>query len=194
MVSNVDKCVNDGSELIFVDESIFKPRDFRKRAYMSKYENVNFNVPRSQESALAVVAAISKFRGLIHYQIRERSHNGESFREFMRALRKRCVEKRVVVLLDNCSIHKTNKVKEFCESESVDLVFNVSYSPWYNAIELFWARAKDHFRSIITDTLLGNKHLTLREAVIESLRMVAKFQIMKYCDLTTDKILDKKGC
>ena len=64
-------------------------------------------------------------------------------------------------LLDNASIHKTKKVKEFAKREGIPLVYNVKYSPQYNGIEEFWGCIKRCYKAIGTRNLLDGKHRDL---------------------------------
>ena len=50
------------------------------------------------------------------------------------------------VFWDNCRTHITLTVKEFCEAENINLIFNVSYRPDLNSIERLWKDAKLDFR------------------------------------------------
>ena len=57
--------------------------------------------------------------------------------------------------MDNASIHKAGLVKEWARNNSVHLIYNVPYSPWFNGIEEFWAEAKVVFRNMGTKALLA---------------------------------------
>lgn len=48
----------------------------------------------------------------------------------------------LLILLDNCSIHKTKTAMKRAKELNIELLFNVPYSPWFNGIELVWAMAK----------------------------------------------------
>ena len=69
----------------------------------------------SNEPALAVVMAIDTKEGVIANHFREKSFNGEQFFDFMKDLRSAVGEERFLVVLDNCTIHKTHKVRNYCE-------------------------------------------------------------------------------
>jgi hypothetical protein len=48
-----------------------------------------------------------------------------------------------VVIMDNCSIHKSPKVKELIESAGCRLIYLPTYSPDLNPIENYWASMKN---------------------------------------------------
>jgi transposase len=60
-------------------------------------------------------------------------------------------DKRIAVFWDNASIHKAASVQRFMLDNNILQIMNVPYCPEFNAIELYWARAKKLFRSKITD-------------------------------------------
>lgn len=51
-----------------------------------------------------------------------------------------------VVIMDNCSIHKSPKVKELIESVGCRLVYLPTYSPDLNPIENYWAVMKNQIK------------------------------------------------
>lgn len=77
------------------------------------------------------------------------------------------LEKGQVVIMDNCSIHKSPKVKELIESVGCRLIYLPPYSPDLNPIENYWAVMKNNIKKIrnnfddiveaIDVTLINNK-------------------------------------
>ncbi len=58
---------------------------------------------------------------------------------FLHQLHKANPEKKLMIILDNGSIHKSKKVKAFIKKHSwVELFYLPPYSPEYNPIERFW--------------------------------------------------------
>ena len=49
---------------------------------------------------------------------------------------------------------------------------NVPYCPEFNAIELYWARAKKLFRSKITDIKIKGEEVDLVALVLECMRLI----------------------
>ena len=61
------------------------------------------------------------------------------------------LEKGQVVVMDNCSIHKSIKVKELIESVGCTLIYLPPYSPDLNPIENYWAVMKNNIKNIRHD-------------------------------------------
>ena len=51
-----------------------------------------------------------------------------------------------VVVLDNASFHKSDRIRELIEQAGCQVVFLPPYSPDLNKIEKFWARIKHYVR------------------------------------------------
>ena len=58
---------------------------------------------------------------------------------FLRQLRQRTPSKQIAIILDNASIHRSKKTKEFLERhKNIHLFYLPPYSPEYNPVEIFW--------------------------------------------------------
>ena len=132
-------------ELVFCDECLFNGKQLPNAAWSSKGENLQQQHMRKFEPCMAVVAAISSERGLIHYLMREKSIKAVDFLEFLKELKEKSPN-RIVLMLDNASIHKGKACKEFCLAHDIHIVWNVPYQPWYNSQEYFWQHAKKSWR------------------------------------------------
>jgi len=49
-----------------------------------------------------------------------------------------------VVVMDNASFHKSQRIEQLIEQAGCELLFLAPYSPDLNKIEKFWARLKHH--------------------------------------------------
>lgn len=58
------------------------------------------------------------------------------------------LQKGQTVVMDNCSIHKSFKVKELIENAGCFLKYLPPYSPDFNPIEQYWAVMKSHIKKI----------------------------------------------
>jgi transposase len=57
--------------------------------------------------------------------------------------------KTAVIVMDNASFHRKNKLFAFVEKSGHRLIFLPPYSPELNPIENFWSRLKRHLRKIL---------------------------------------------
>ena len=69
------------------------------------------------------------------------------------------LKKGQVVVMDNCSIHKSEKVRELIESVDCRLIYLPPYSPDLNPIENYWAVMKNNIKKIVTPQVSGSKAL-----------------------------------
>jgi transposase len=73
------------------------------------------------------------------YWKRSRQADSNQFIWFLTQLRQRTPKKLIVIILDNATIHKSKKVKNYLKNhENIRLFYLPPYSPEYNPVELFW--------------------------------------------------------
>lgn len=68
--------------------------------------------------------------------------NSESFCRFLGEVREVNGNKAVLMILDNCRIHKTPEVLQTAETIDIHLCFLPPYSPQLNPIEIIWKTMK----------------------------------------------------
>jgi putative transposase len=89
----------------------------------------------------------------------------EDVSEFLRTVRQFNPDKKIVLILDNFSSHKTNYTKNCANECNINLVYLPKYSPDLNPIEYIWKSIKrvisrsfvyniDHMRALIRDHFL----------------------------------------
>ena len=74
------------------------------------------------------------------------------------------LKKGQVVIMDNCSIHKSNKVLELINQAGCKLIYLPPYSPDFNPIENYWAVMKNNIKKI------RHKFENIVEAIDETLK------------------------
>lgn len=89
--------------------------------------------------------------------------NSQQFIMFLHQLHQSRPDKKLMIILDNGSIHKSKKVKKFIQKhEWVELFYLPPYSPEYNPIERFWHWLKQK--------VYGCKSFTKIEELIQQIR------------------------
>ena len=89
--------------------------------------------------------------------------NSQQFIMFLHQLHKAHPNKKLAIILDNGSIHKSKKVQKFVtKHEWVELFFLPPYSPEYNPIERFWNWLKQK--------VYGCKSFTKIDELIQKIR------------------------
>ena len=86
------------------------------------------------EPTLALLAGISKDKGLEHYQIFQRSVNVVKFKEYLAGVRAANPDKKICLFMDNLGAHTSKKSKAEMQRLGFRWIFNVPYSPEYNPI------------------------------------------------------------
>jgi transposase len=86
--------------------------------------------------------------GLEYYEVHEKSINIEIFIDFLKDLREVCHKEKIALFLDNLRVHHSNKVKEYCLTHNIPLIFNIAYSPEYNPIENFFSLVKNKYKRL----------------------------------------------
>lgn len=82
-----------------------------------------------------------------HYRTSDTKKQND-FLQFLYQIRHKCKKKRLVLVVDNASIHKAKKVKQYCKEHHIKLVYLPPYSPEFNKIEFLRKRLKNMFRRI----------------------------------------------
>jgi len=77
--------------------------------------------------------------------------NASEFVDFLDRLRMNAGGKKVLVILDNASFHKSKRVREHLEATpGLKLFFLPTYSPEYNPVEGIWKWTKKHVHAAKT--------------------------------------------
>jgi transposase len=128
-------------ELAYVDEAGFAPQPPNRSAWSKVGETHAVVAQRSQR--LNVIGALLSSGRLLMAKL-WRSVNGWWFFGFLMALLER-VNKPLVVILDNASIHTTKALEPYWEllkEKGLRCYFLPTYSPELNRIEILWKKMK----------------------------------------------------
>ena len=175
--------VEDNKDLIFVDECMFTRATLPKKAYSNKKQNVKINPDAGNVKPIALVAGINAGTGLVHYEIRTKSINQVSFKDFIDNLVEKVGTNNCALFIDNLSVHKANLVKEKCDQHGIYRIFNAPYSPQYNPIEHYFGQLKRQYVKIKLEIIGNMEKFDTKDAVIKAMAKVS--------DETTRKIAAK---
>ncbi len=128
-------------ELAYVDEAGFAPQPPNRSAWSKVGETHKVVSRRSRR--LNVIGALLSSGGLLLAKL-WRGVNGLWFFGFLVALAER-VEKPLVVILDNASIHTAKALEPYWEllkEKGMGFYFLPAYSPELNRIEILWRKMK----------------------------------------------------
>ena len=100
------------------------------------------------EPTLALLAGVSKERGVEHFKIFERSVNIPKFKEYLVELRAANGVDKICIFMDNLSAHTSKKSKMALTKLGFRYIFNLPYAPQYNSIEFCFSKVKQKFRTL----------------------------------------------
>jgi hypothetical protein len=115
---------------VFVDECSSNTSLAPLYGWARKGERAHQRVPRNWGKNITLISSISKERGMGASLVVEGSTNGTVFETYLEeALLPTLKRGQVVVVMDNLSSHKGERVRELIEAKGCELVYLPPYSP-----------------------------------------------------------------
>lgn len=164
---NIDK-------LVFLDESSINLAF--TRLYGRAYSNERINEGRpdvrfQRESILSTVRLNGEKCPIIF----EGTLNKEIFSEYLEKQLAPTLGEDDIVIMDNCSVHKSKMVLETLKRCRINVLFLPPYSPDYNPIELMWTKVKAYLKKVKARTIE-----TLEKAISEALLLITNEDILNW--------------
>jgi transposase len=144
----------DAGRLIYVDEAAATTAMARRRARAAPGERAVGEVPCGHWSVTTMVAAIG-LTGVVAALTYAGATDAEAFATFVEEVLGPQLRSGDVVVLDNLSAHKTERVRRGVEARGASLVFLPPYSPDLNPIEKAWSKVKAWLRTRAVRTALA---------------------------------------
>jgi transposase len=119
----------------------------------------------------SLIMTVSNSR-VINYKLYEKSVNGTKFFDYITSFQ---VPDNVHVILDNCSVHKTNIFKEYVNQTKLNVLYNVPYSPETNPIEMVFSQIKSFVKK-----RTNNTEKQLRNNINRAIKRVNKDNLKNY--------------
>jgi transposase len=138
-------------DIIYLDESIFNEKTgWRYRGYAPIGDEVRYSEDVRRGKTWSVCGVLAS-DGLVCDSIRKGYFNAASFLEFIEevmipSLRAKYGNRPIIVVMDNCSTHINQRVRELIEDAGYQLQYLPPYSPDFNPIELVWSVLKAWIR------------------------------------------------
>lgn len=124
--------------IIFIDETNIQIENNHLKVWRLKNECPYFH--SGKRGRKNVIMAISS-NAVLHYEINNGTNNSNTFYDFMEALIKKTDEKKLknsIIVMDNCTIHLTKKLREFYNSKKLKVLTIVPYLSQFNGIEFYF--------------------------------------------------------
>ena len=123
--------------VLFVDESHFSNEPYVQRGWLRAKTKRKVHQPKRRQSK-TIFGALDLQSQRVYWKQAPKGNAG-TFIAFLHQLHQNFLGQLLVLILDNCSIHKSKKVKAFvAKAEWLELEHLAPYSPEYNPIERFW--------------------------------------------------------
>lgn len=123
--------------VLFADESHFNHEPYVQRGWQRAKAKRKVHQAKTRQSK-TIFGALDLQSQRMYWKQAPRGHAG-TFIAFLHQLHQSFPGQLLVLILDNCSIHRSKKVKAFvAKTPWLELQPLAPYSPEYNPIERFW--------------------------------------------------------
>lgn len=131
---------------VFVDECSSNTSLAPLYGWAPKGERAYQKAPRNWGKNITLISSISKQRGMGASLVVEGSTNGTVFETYLEDVLLPTLKSGQVVVMDNLSAHKGERVRELIEAKGCELVYLPPYSPDFNPIEQAFSKLKSYLR------------------------------------------------
>jgi len=144
----------DPARLIFLDEAGANTAMTRAHGRAPKGQRVVGEAPQGHWRMTTMVAAI-RLAGLSAALLFEGATDAEAFATFVEQVLVPALRAGDVVVMDNLSSHKGQRVQRAIEAAGAYVLFLPPYSPDFNPIEKVWSKVKALLRAAARRTVEG---------------------------------------
>jgi transposase len=137
----------DARSLVFVDEMGTNISLSPLYGWSRKGERAHCSVPRNRGKNTTLLASMT-MEGMGPSLAVEGATNGEVFEAYVERILVPTLRKGQVVVMDNLSAHKRERVRELIEGRGCELLYLPSYSPDFNPIEEAFNKIKGILRKV----------------------------------------------
>lgn len=173
-VKVIARCLKLKLKILYCDESYIQNNN--NNYYFWRLPNDEIYREIEPKKRLNLIMAIDEEK-IIYYEINENSTNEEVFLHFMEKFYEEIIKKNLVpfvLILDNLSCHKTDKLLEFYSKKKINVLFNTPYLSSFNSIELSFRNLKRNLYSKIYGSIEEVKMETIKILNEESFKNVIK--------------------
>jgi transposase len=137
----------DARSLVFVDEMGTNISLSPLYGWAKKGVRAQCSVPRNRGKNTTLLSSMS-MEGMGPSMAVEGATNSEVFEAYVELILAPTLRRGQVVVMDNLSAHKGERVRELIEGQGCELVYLPSYSPDFNPIEEAFSKIKSLIRKV----------------------------------------------
>lgn len=145
--------------LVFVDEMGSNTSLHELYAYSPRGERAHCSVARNRGKNTTLLASMS-LSGMGPSMVVEGGVDGMVFQTYLRETLLPALNEGDLLVMDNLSVHKSERVKEMIEGAGAEILYLPPYSPDFNPIEEAFSKIKN---------LLRKAGARVREALVEAI-------------------------
>ena len=167
--------------MIFIDETWAKTNMTRLRGRAPRGERLVDKTPHGHWKTTTLIAALG-MTGMRCSTVVDGAVNGDVFEAFVEQVLVPELRSGDVVIMDNLSSHKRQRVREMIEEAGARLVFLPAYSPDLNPIEMIFAKVKQLLRSLACRT--RDALWKTMQSVLDQVTSTDAMNCYKHCGYT----------
>jgi transposase len=131
----------DPARLVFIDETGASTNMARKRGRCRRGRRLRAAVPQGHYKTVTLIAGL-RLRGLVAQKAFDRPINAASFEEWVEKCLVPTLSKGDIVVMDNLSSHKGERVERLIKAARAELRYLPPYSPDMNPIKKAYSKMK----------------------------------------------------
>ena len=144
----------DPRKLVFIDETAASTNMARKGGRCRRGRRLRVGVPHGHYKTVTLVAGL-RLGGVTAPKVFDRPINAALFEEWVKDCLVPTLEPGDVVVMDNLSSHKGERVEQLIKAAGAELRYLPPYSPDMNPIEKAFSKLKAFLRKIAERTVAG---------------------------------------
>jgi transposase len=137
----------ESDRFVFVDECSSNVSLAPLYGWARKGDRAHQKAPRNWGKNITLLSSIGKERGMGASLVVEGSTNGTVFETYLEEVLLPTLKRGQVVVMDNLSAHKGERVRQLIEGAGCELIYLPPYSPDFNPIEQAFSKLKSYLRA-----------------------------------------------
>jgi len=170
----VQRRKNSGYAPVFVDEVMVTSSTMLKSTWAGKRAPVTVDRSLCNQPPVACLVAVSAVKGLELAVQYEKSVDKHKFEDFLRQLREKVGERKVVLVLDNLSVHTCKFTQHRMSHHGFTWAYTVPYWPAGNPIEECFAQFKLTFKKLKLQNIVNLGRKCTEELIEKAFKVVTK--------------------